>query len=252
MMTFECALVLAVMLVAHGPSVEQHRQTDPVKPATFGTSLASYTLNAFDFEAEREGGGIDADANLGRFYTVDSPPLPHPALLAGVQLPNGAAIQGIELQGCDLNPQASLEVVLESWTIVPPNATMHDVHGSTDMGDTTTQAEGCRLWFAPIANVVVESGRSYKLRVNPKSAIAQNVFFQAVRIYYRLRVSPPPAAATFADVPVGSSFHQFVEALFAAGITGGCGGGNYCPNAPITRGQMAVFLAVALGLHWPN
>ena len=55
-----------------------------------------------------------------------------------------------------------------------------------------------------------------------------------------------------ADVPVGSPLHQFVEALFAAGITGGCGGGNYCPNAPITRGQMAVFLAVALGLHWPN
>lgn len=26
------------------------------------------------------------------------------------------------------------------------------------------------------------------------------------------------------------------------GITGGCGGGNYCPENPVTRAQMAVFL----------
>jgi hypothetical protein len=35
-------------------------------------------------------------------------------------------------------------------------------------------------------------------------------------------------------------------------VTGGCGNGNYCPDAPLTRGQMAVFLAKALGLHWPG
>jgi hypothetical protein len=26
----------------------------------------------------------------------------------------------------------------------------------------------------------------------------------------------------------------------------------YCPDQPVTRGQMAVFLAKALGLHFPN
>ena len=36
-----------------------------------------------------------------------------------------------------------------------------------------------------------------------------------------------------------------------SGITGGCGAGNYCPNQPLTRGQMAVFLAKGLGLSWP-
>jgi hypothetical protein len=53
-------------------------------------------------------------------------------------------------------------------------------------------------------------------------------------------------------VPPSSSIFRFVEALADAGITGGCGGGNYCPDSPVTRGQMAVFLASALGLHWPN
>jgi hypothetical protein len=33
-------------------------------------------------------------------------------------------------------------------------------------------------------------------------------------------------------------------------FTAGCGGGNYCPDAPLTRGQMAAFLSKALGLHF--
>src|SRR5207245_7451798 len=77
-----------------------------------------------------------------------------------------------------------------------------------------------------------------------------SLLLNSVRVGYKLQISPDPATATFADVPVGHPFHRFVEALVAAGITGGCGNGNYCPDAPITRGQMAVFLSAALGLHW--
>lgn len=46
----------------------------------------------------------------------------------------------------------------------------------------------------------------------------------------------------FADAPPGSFAFSFIEALARAGITSGCGGGNYCPSAPVTRAQMAVFL----------
>src|SRR6185436_4955518 len=72
-----------------------------------------------------------------------------------------------------------------------------------------------------------------------------------ITVRYRLQVSPAPATATFGDVPTDHPFFQFIEALAASGITGGCGNGNYCPNAPLTRGQMAVFLSKALGLQWP-
>jgi hypothetical protein len=57
-----------------------------------------------------------------------------------------------------------------------------------------------------------------------------------------------PADATgtaFNDVPASDGFARWIEQLAAEGITGGCGGGNYCPNAPVTREQMAVFLLVA-------
>jgi hypothetical protein len=54
--------------------------------------------------------------------------------------------------------------------------------------------------------------------------------------------TPPPATGVFNDVPLGSFAVDWIEALADEGITGGCGGGNYCPNDPVTRAQMAVFL----------
>jgi hypothetical protein len=57
---------------------------------------------------------------------------------------------------------------------------------------------------------------------------------------------------TFNDVLPSHPFYQFIEALAASGITAGCGGGNYCPDRNVTRGEMAVFFAKALGLHFPN
>jgi hypothetical protein len=53
----------------------------------------------------------------------------------------------------------------------------------------------------------------------------------------------------FGDVPCPSLFADWIEQLAAEGITGGCGGGNYCPSSPSTRGQMAVFLTRTFGLH---
>jgi hypothetical protein len=56
------------------------------------------------------------------------------------------------------------------------------------------------------------------------------------------------AGNVFIDVnpgTVGAAFCGFIERLAADGITGGCGGGNFCPNSPVTRGEMAVFLVAA-------
>jgi IPT/TIG domain/S-layer homology domain len=54
---------------------------------------------------------------------------------------------------------------------------------------------------------------------------------------------PPPASGTvFADVPASGPYAPWIEELASLGITGGCGGGNYCPAAAVTRRQMAAFL----------
>jgi cytochrome c peroxidase len=54
-------------------------------------------------------------------------------------------------------------------------------------------------------------------------------------------------AGLFPDVDVANPFCGFIERLAQDGITGGCGAGNYCPNDPVSRGQMAVFIEAALG-----
>jgi len=48
---------------------------------------------------------------------------------------------------------------------------------------------------------------------------------------------------TFTDAGAGNTFWRGIEAIYQAGITGGCGvTGHYCPTNPVTRAQMAVFL----------
>jgi uncharacterized repeat protein (TIGR01451 family) len=57
----------------------------------------------------------------------------------------------------------------------------------------------------------------------------------------------PPAATgdVFDDVPLGTPFGAWIEQLAAEGITTGCGGNNYCPDASVTRDSMAKFLLLA-------
>jgi hypothetical protein len=54
---------------------------------------------------------------------------------------------------------------------------------------------------------------------------------------------PPPCMGIFPDV---SCSNQFAPRGSRSSTTrtsrGGCGGGNYCPSAANTRGQMAVFV----------
>ena len=168
------------------------------------------------------------------------------AIIAPIHLPTGALITSVTYFYFD-NEAFSPSAVLLA----------HDASGAT-----TTQIQhtfpqwsgGENLAVFPLATPLridnVASTYSIFLQMH-RTTISSRSYLTRVRITYRLQVSPAPAFASFSDVPVGHPLHQFVEALVAAGITGGCGGGNYCPDAAITRGQMAVFLAVALGLHWP-
>jgi S-layer family protein len=51
---------------------------------------------------------------------------------------------------------------------------------------------------------------------------------------------------SFADVPTSNAFYRFIETMLHFGVTGGCGGNNFCPGNTTARDQMAVFMLVAL------
>lgn len=162
-------------------------------------------------------------------------------MTTGFQLPSGSRITGMQIQGCDasIDYEVYLDLYMRSET-----AGLESVGTGSTVG-----VPGCGYFSLPLAELTVANAtHTYAAYVG--LADDATVRFSAVRIFYRRQVSPGPATATFSDVPTGHTFFKFVEALVAGGITGGCGGGNYCPDKPVTRGQMAVFLASALGLHW--
>ena len=60
----------------------------------------------------------------------------------------------------------------------------------------------------------------------------------------------PPACTTplFSDVPAADPFCRWIEELARRGVVAGCGNGQYCPAAAVTRGQMSVFLVEGFSL----
>ena len=54
-------------------------------------------------------------------------------------------------------------------------------------------------------------------------------------------------APEFTDI-AGSSFLDAIHWLFYEGITAGCGSGRFCPDASVTRAQMALFLVRAFAI----
>lgn len=57
---------------------------------------------------------------------------------------------------------------------------------------------------------------------------------------------PPTATPTRTPTPTVDPAWPQIEALFRNFITVGCGGGNFCPDRPITRREVAVWLANAM------
>lgn len=59
---------------------------------------------------------------------------------------------------------------------------------------------------------------------------------------------PPPCTppGPFSDVPHTHLFCPWIQQLFVDQITVGCGAGVYCPGSAVTRGEMAVFLELAM------
>ncbi len=69
-----------------------------------------------------------------------------------------------------------------------------------------------------------------------------------LRTKYGSGYTPPAATGMFKDVPKTYWAAAWIEQLAREGITGGCGGGNFCPKTVVDRAQMSVFLMAAFDL----
>jgi hypothetical protein len=239
-----CLLALVLPTAAQAPaeSPTAGSATTPSYVPDFGTAATSIlTISAFDFHLIE---GSDGLVN-GTFFmrTCGTGPCSY---AAGVSLPSGAVVTGFELEGCDGDPTGLIQGAL--LRLPSPVQPIQVISPPADSGLGATP--GCALFPVSLSHTMDNLTGTYLANVNAGGT--NNVGFTAVRIRYHLQVSAAPAAPTFNDVPTNHPQFQFIEALVSAGITAGCGSGNYCPDAGLTRGQMAVFLAKALGLQFPN
>ena len=107
------------------------------------------------------------------------------------------------------------------------------------------------MWWAPFVEQLFDSGITVGCRRDPLEYCPHDPVSRAQTATFLKRafdLEPAPSAG-FADVS-GGSHGANIDALAAAGITVGCGRDplRYCPARSVTRGEMASFLARALGL----
>jgi hypothetical protein len=169
---------------------------------------------------------------------------------AGVALPQGALIRFLALYYDDLSAAGSVSAGLYAV------AGWHDGNLTSDSIAFVQSPAGTNLKNYVLSglvshtvdNTVLLGGAHYTVVVGCPAGSG----FRAVEIWWERQMSVPPATPTFGDVPASHPFYAAIEALAASGITSGCGGGNYCPSQPVTRGEIAKFLARALGLSFDN
>jgi len=231
------ARVAALVLVAGGAALASET-TSPAIPTTPGLTYKMYDSGHFsrfnsDTQFEYILGGLTVTAGTLKFrQTLD--------------LPGGASVEEITLFFVDNGP----DTISFVFTSVPADGLAGTLHGGADT--TGIQTDGILSVTAtgsPLTTID-NSQRLYRIEMDLPSPSSEYRLY-ALRVGYRLQVSAPPVTPTFNDVPVSDSAFQFIEALAASGITAGCGGGNFCPDATLTRRQMAVFLAKGLGLSFP-
>jgi hypothetical protein len=164
--------------------------------------------------------------------------------LATPHLPSGALVTAVEFDACDTNGASDASFQVQSTTFLGENS---EVIGAA----STSGAGGCDFTVADvIPDYSIDNNFNQLVLVAYIPVQDGTISLAGAIIRYVLQVSPAPMVATFNDVAPGDFGFQYIEALAASGITGGCGGGNFCPNATLTRAQMAVFLAKGLGLQF--
>ena len=92
-------------------------------------------------------------------------------------------------------------------------------------------------------SITAGCGNGNYCRNGPVTRAQMAVFLE--KAVHGVPYTPPPCTGIFPDVPCPGTYADWIEELSFEGITGGCGNGNYCPDATVTRRQMSVFLLKA-------
>ena len=209
--------------------------------------------------------GNSSETSLSLLLNVEprsGPAAGSPATLSGQAIAAGATVTvgGVAAADVVVTPPYTITATMPAF----PEGSTHDVVVTNPGGLSGTLRNGWVTDFLDVppgnpfhddivrlvANQVTVGigGGMY----GPGDAVKrQSMAVFVLKAEHGICFTPPACSspAVFADVPCPSPFADWIEAMAAEGITGGCGGGNFCPEAPVRRDQMAPFLLKAL--HGP-
>jgi len=222
----------------------------PESPDWGISTYTAYNVPAFAFSDIANGEHGFVNGYLFRAASVSN------YFTAPVYLPSGAVVSGVTVFYNDTDPTGYVQVYIDRYACLATEGP-----GSQELfSDTSSGTEGFHGGYRalPIPETVrnvdpaTRRASMYAVHLGMLASGVGDLGFGGLTVWYRRQVSPAPASATFHDVPTNYWAFRHVEALAASGITTGCGSGNYCPESYVKRSEVAVYLAKALGLHWPD
>jgi len=242
-------LILLLLLAAAAPAQAQ-----------FGTAIQQTMLGAMDFQPQSS---TTTYASSGGGYIHRTGGAEN-AFWARVPLPNGALIKDVCIFYYDANAGASVDVSAE-LSIYGLATTSSESPAFEQIAALTLSDPGGTEYSS--ACLLGDQGEDL---VRAKTDVNGGPSMYAV---YRILVRLPAtdnttrlggalirwqrqpivyAQTSFTDLFTQPPGWDAAEGLYQAGISQGCGGGNFCPNDPVTRIQLAAMLWKALGLYWPE
>ncbi|MBL8063643.1 MAG: S-layer homology domain-containing protein [Anaerolineales bacterium] len=126
------------------------------------------------------------------------------------------------------------------------------VNGSTGFSDVATDYWAA-AWIKQLAAEGITGGCGNGNYCPENTVTRDQMAVFLLKAKYGSSYAPPAVNGStgFTDVPADYWAAAWIKQLAAEAITGGCGGGLYCPSNPVTRDQMAVFLQKTFNLPLP-
>jgi hypothetical protein len=227
--------------------------------ATFNAVLPVALPNGSTITATATDAGGNTSEFSPRFVISLTPPsgpgtVPGAATIKGLAFEDGATVTvgGIPALNVTLVDGNTLSLVVP---VLPPG-TINDVFVQNPGGGLSGTLPKGRIadfldvpssnTFYSFVTKLVGSGITAGIGggnygVNQPTLREQMAVF-LLKSKYGLCFTPPPCAGVFDDVPCPSLFADWIEELAAEQITAGCDTGKFCPEQPVQRDQMAVFL----------
>jgi hypothetical protein len=214
-----------------GGNIAQFSLNNTIQPCTFTVSPASLVFDA-------NGGGASFTVAPSASNCVWSAATSDPGIQIGN--PNGSGAGTVNV----LIPQnTSGAEISESISIAGQSIPVQVDATAQVFADVLPSA-----YYFDAANLMYEKGITSGCGTSPLDFCPSETVTRAEMAIFLVRSIfggdnfPYPATQIFNDVPSTAFGFKWIQELSQLGITTGCGANLFCPNDPVTRAQMAIFV----------